>query len=85
MGLGARGTKILTAFLAVPLTIGYLGRERYGMWMTMSSLLTMLVIVDLGISDGLVNPLAEAVGTAAGHSVARTQQLLAIDGCRVGA
>ena len=61
-GLGARLTKIATAFLSVPLTIHYLGPERYGMWMTMSSLLTMLVVMDLGVSNGLVNPLTRALG-----------------------
>jgi O-antigen/teichoic acid export membrane protein len=51
-----------TGFISVPLVIGYLGSERYGMWVTMSSLVTALGPLDLGIGLGLLTILADANG-----------------------
>ena len=53
---------VVTALISVPLTLHYLGPERYGMWMTMSSFLVMLSVVDLGIGSGLLNAVAAANG-----------------------
>ena len=58
--LVARGVTALTMLVSVPLTVGYLGAERYGMWMTISSLITFFSFVDLGIGNGLVNSIADA-------------------------
>jgi len=44
------------------LTITYLGVERYGLWMTVSSLITMFAFADLGIGNGLVSEVASAHG-----------------------
>jgi O-antigen/teichoic acid export membrane protein len=46
----------------VPLTLHYLGPERYGMWMVMSSLIAMLGFADLGVGNGLLNAIAGAHG-----------------------
>ena len=48
-----------TGFISVSLAIGYLGSERYGMWVTMSSLVGVLGPLDLGIGLGLLMPTAE--------------------------
>lgn len=53
---------IFTLLISVPLTVNYLGPERYGMWMTMSSLIALLQFADLGIGYGLLNAVAEASG-----------------------
>lgn len=58
----AKGIGILTALISVPLTIDYLGIERYGLWMTISSLIALLGFADLGIGNGLLNAVAEADG-----------------------
>lgn len=58
----AKAIGILTALISVPLTIGYLGTERYGLWMTMSSVIALLGFADLGIGNGLLNAVAEADG-----------------------
>ncbi len=42
---------ILTGLITVPLTIKYLGAERYGLWMTISSTIAMLTFADLGIGN----------------------------------
>lgn len=59
---GARGIQILTSMVTVPLTLHYLGLERYGMWMTISSTIAMFTFADLGIGNGLVNAIADAHG-----------------------
>jgi O-antigen/teichoic acid export membrane protein len=51
-----------TSILTVRLTFRYLGAERYGMWMTISSVVMMLGFADLGMSNGLVNMVANAMG-----------------------
>jgi O-antigen/teichoic acid export membrane protein len=51
-----------TALISVPLTLHYLGPERYGMWMTMSSLVAMFSFADLGIGNGVLNAVAAAYG-----------------------
>lgn len=53
---------LLSVAISVPLTIRYLGPERYGMWMTISSLLAVLSFADLGIGNGLVSSIASAAG-----------------------
>jgi O-antigen/teichoic acid export membrane protein len=59
----AKALNILISFLSVPLTIHYLGSERYGVWLTISSLLTWMALTDFGLSgNALVNVLAESSG-----------------------
>jgi O-antigen/teichoic acid export membrane protein len=53
---------LLSVAISVPLTIRYLGPERYGMWMTISSLLAVLSFADLGIGNGLVSSIANSAG-----------------------
>ena len=60
--LTAKGITALTMLVSVPLTVSYLGTERYGLWMTLSSLIALFSFADLGIGNGLVNSLAEAHG-----------------------
>ena len=61
-GAAARLVNVATALISVPLTIRYLGGERYGLWMTISSATTMLTFVDLGLGNGLLNVIADASG-----------------------
>ena len=55
-----RGTSILTGLISVPLTIKYLGTERYGLWMTATAAITVLQFADFGVGFGLLNKVAEA-------------------------
>jgi O-antigen/teichoic acid export membrane protein len=48
--------------LTVPLTIGYLGPERYGLWTTITSMLAMMAFFDFGIGHGLMTEVAAATG-----------------------
>jgi O-antigen/teichoic acid export membrane protein len=48
--------------ISIPLTLNYLGAERYGLWVAISSLITLLGFADLGMGNGLLNAIAEANG-----------------------
>lgn len=56
----ARVVATLALVISVPLTFGYLGQERYGLWMTIASLVSLLGFADLGIGLGLVNAVSQA-------------------------
>src|SRR4051794_26485261 len=58
--LGARSIAFATGFVTVPLTLHYLGPERYGMWATLSSVIAMAAFADLGLGNGLLNALSAA-------------------------
>lgn len=66
LGGGAAGfskfISLLSVAFSVPLTVRYLGTERYGMWMTISSLIAMLSFADMGIGSGLVSAMAALDG-----------------------
>jgi O-antigen/teichoic acid export membrane protein len=58
----ARGAGAAAGLVSVPLAITYLGTERYGLWMAISSVLAMMSFADLGIGNGLLNAIATADG-----------------------
>ena len=58
----ARGVGLLTGLISVPLTLNYLGVERYGLWMIISSVVIMLAFADFGLGNGLVNAISQADG-----------------------
>lgn len=68
---GARGIQILTSLVTVPLTLHYLGVERYGMWMTISATIAMFSFADLGIGNGLLNAISESHGRGDHDSAAK--------------
>jgi O-antigen/teichoic acid export membrane protein len=59
--IGGRGITVIANFFAISLTYKYLGAERYGVWVTLSSILAYLTIFDLGIGSTAVNAVAEAL------------------------
>lgn len=56
-----KGFSILIQLLLVPMTLGYLSPELYGIWLTLSSILLWLHFFDVGFTLGLKNKLAEAI------------------------
>jgi O-antigen/teichoic acid export membrane protein len=59
----SKALTIIISFASVPLTVHYLGAERYGVWLTISSLLSWMALTDFGIAgNALVNVIAEADG-----------------------
>lgn len=56
-----KGISMVVSFMLVPLTIGYVSSELYGVWLTISSVLAWLSFLDVGFSQGLKNKLTEAI------------------------
>lgn len=56
-----KGTSILIGFYMVPLTIGYVDKEQYGVWLTLSSVVGWFSFFDIGLGNGLRNKLAVAL------------------------
>lgn len=52
---------IAVSFLLVPITLGYVSAELYGVWLTLSSVMTWLTFMDIGFTQGLKNKLTEAI------------------------
>jgi O-antigen/teichoic acid export membrane protein len=59
-GLMGRGFTLLVSAVTLPLTLHYLGKLEYGLWVTVSTSVTMLSVLDLGIANTLTNFIAEA-------------------------
>jgi O-antigen/teichoic acid export membrane protein len=62
----ARVSNLVVLLVSVPLTLTYLGDERFGFWMLIASLPVLLGFMDLGIGNGMLNEVANA--KAAGDS-----------------
>ena len=58
----SRVVRIGVSFITVPLTLHYLGNERFGLWMTISSVLAMAGFADFGIGNGVLNTVSTAFG-----------------------
>jgi O-antigen/teichoic acid export membrane protein len=58
--LGARVITVITNIATVPLLVNHLGQERYGVWLTLSSLIAYFSFADLGLGNGLLNAVSEA-------------------------
>jgi len=46
----------------VPLAVGYLGAELFGLWMTLTSVLSLMAFADFGIGAGVQNEAAHLLG-----------------------
>src|SRR5262245_43745518 len=58
----ARAVQVGTSLITIPLTVHYLGNERFGLWMAISSVLAMANFADFGIGNGVLNTVADAFG-----------------------
>jgi O-antigen/teichoic acid export membrane protein len=56
-----RGLNIGIGLLLIPLIIRYLGASRYGIWITLSSIIGWFGFFDIGLGNGLRNKLTEAL------------------------
>jgi O-antigen/teichoic acid export membrane protein len=55
-----KGMSLLVNVVTVPITVRYLGPESFGLWITISSTVTMFFVLDIGISNTLINLVSEA-------------------------
>lgn len=59
--LGLKGVSIAVGLAFVPLILNYLDAERYGVWLTLSSIIAWFSFFDIGLGNGLRNRFAEAL------------------------
>lgn len=52
---------ILSSFILVPITLGYLGKEQYGIWVTLLSIMSWITFFDVGFGNGMRNKIAESL------------------------
>jgi O-antigen/teichoic acid export membrane protein len=67
----SKGVSAAAGLIAIPLTLAYLGKEQYGLWVALGSLLMWMALGDFGMARGLQNHLAEAYGQDDHDSAAR--------------
>jgi O-antigen/teichoic acid export membrane protein len=60
-----KGLSIIISIMLVPMTLKCLSILEYGVWLTLSSILTWINYLDIGLANGLRNKLAESI--AAGN------------------
>jgi O-antigen/teichoic acid export membrane protein len=68
----ARAVSVLSAIISVPLTLHYLGFERFGIWMVISSFAILFSFADLGFGNGIMTAIASANGTGNGATMRST-------------
>lgn len=56
-----KGGSVAITLILVPLSINYINPTQYGMWLTLSSLITWAALFDMGLGNGLKNKLAEYI------------------------
>jgi O-antigen/teichoic acid export membrane protein len=59
-GVLSKGAILLVSAISVPLTVRYLGAEQYGIWITISTTMTLLAVMDFGIANSLTNFISDA-------------------------
>jgi len=65
-----RGCNIAISLVLVPLTIHYVNPTQYGIWLTLSSIISWFAFFDIGFGNGLRNKFAEAIAKG-DHELAR--------------
>ncbi len=55
-----KGLVLSASAVSIPVATRYLGAEQFGVWVTISTTLTLLIMLDLGISNTITNRLSEA-------------------------
>lgn len=53
----AKGLSLVVSFISVPLLLTYLGKDTYGIWLTIFSVISWMSFFDLGLGNGLRNHL----------------------------
>ena len=59
-GIAWRIIAIAVNLISIPLSVRYLGSERYGAWVTITTVLTFLTITDFGLGASLTNAVGKA-------------------------
>ncbi len=59
-GVLSKGVVLAVGAISIPITVRYLGAENFGVWVTISTALSMLLVLDLGVANSLTNFISEA-------------------------
>jgi O-antigen/teichoic acid export membrane protein len=70
----ARSITLSVSLLSLPFASHYLGKERFGLWLTLVGLVNWIGLTDLGLSNSLISALATAEGKG---ETARAQKAVA--------
>lgn len=54
---------VLISLIVVPLTIDYVSADRYGIWLTLSSIIAWVTYFDFGLGHGFRNKFTEAIAS----------------------
>jgi len=55
-----KGIVLLVNAVSIPIVVRFLGPELFGVWITISSALSILMVLDLGVANALTNLISEA-------------------------
>ena len=55
-----KGISMIISFFIVPITINFVNPTQYGIWLTLSSLMSWFYFFDIGLTHGFRNRFAEA-------------------------
>jgi O-antigen/teichoic acid export membrane protein len=61
--VGVKATAMLLAVVTVKCTIGYLGPDKFSVWMAITSVVAFLSFADLGVGNSLVGAIADSNGS----------------------
>lgn len=56
-----KGISMIVSLMLVPLTIEYVSPDKYGIWLTLSSIVSWLAFFDIGLSNGAKNKVTESL------------------------
>lgn len=55
-----KSCSVAVSAISIPLAVRYLGPQQYGIWITISSMVVMLSVMDLGVANTLTNMIARS-------------------------
>jgi O-antigen/teichoic acid export membrane protein len=70
-GIASKTITMLASAISLPLAVRYLGRLEYGIWVTISTSVVMLSVLDLGIANTLTNFISRAYANDDEHMAQR--------------
>lgn len=56
-----KSLSVLISLMYVPLVLGFIDIEKYGIWVTLTTVVTWIRLLDVGMGNGMRNKLAEAI------------------------
>ncbi len=56
-----KGASVVISIFYVPLALGFLEQEKYGVWVTLSTIVNWVRLLDIGMGNGMRNKVAESI------------------------